>query len=137
MANAIYLRYDIHFTLFVCDMPSPLYSVIADLKINFPPRLRAVPLLFKEGLGFAYILFFTPSKFVKLRLSTLPLAGEQSSSPTVNIKINLPLLIYDKKCEKLRKNFIIFRKIGVLYIPKPFKLAKITMTFLFEMKLLV
>ena len=104
-------------------------------EINFPPQ--AVPLLFKEGLGFAYILFFTPSKFVKLRLSTLPLAGEQSSSPTVNIKINSPLLIYDKKCEKLRKNFIIFRKIGVLYIPKPFKLAKITMTFLFEMKLLV
>lgn len=35
MANAIYLRYDIHFTLFVCDMPSAFYSVIADLKSIF------------------------------------------------------------------------------------------------------
>jgi hypothetical protein len=64
-------------------------SVQVRKKINFPPQ-AAVPLLFKEGLGFAYILFFTPRKFVELRLSTLPLAGEQSSSPTVKIKINFP-----------------------------------------------
>ena len=38
MANAIYLRYDIHFTLFVCDMPSAFYSVIADLKSIFHRR---------------------------------------------------------------------------------------------------
>ena len=47
MANAIYLRYDIHFTLFVCDMPSAFYSVIADLKSIF--HRKRSPLLFKEG----------------------------------------------------------------------------------------
>ena len=78
MANAIYLRYDIHFTLFVCDMPSAFYSAIADFKINFPPQ-AVVPLLFKEGKKH-------------------------------------PLLIYDKKGEKLHKFLFFSRNFYILHI---------------------